>query len=563
MADSAGTAASVATATQVKLDAAERVGRAALAAAPVALPPDLREPLQSAVVTIGRKTIEYVAAGLFNAGKSSLLNSLMREPILPQSDRPETGAPAWIRRGQALKVKVLKRSGESLDLAPNPTEIAKQSSLYDETGRARSRLDLAERIEIVAPMLPLEEHMSIIDLPGLRDSAVMNDLALSIAYKADVVLWIFRSDQTFSAQDAEAVAAIVSTCGAHVVQLVLNVISDKPRASHWRAFKRDKLPIHRLRIRESAEETGLSATHAAGLLTVHARAFRHGFWGVTYGGRELKRFFKQAARKDIGAMKTARILRLVRAAARSRLWAQEELSVAERQFTEAQQRHETYQARMARRARLKQDAGAAVDRCFVGLSGALSSAASAQAAQLSTKGYKAGADFTDAVVETACGAVFSQIHSLGLSLSALAVDSEARSPSERDHDAIRLAFAGAKPGGDPDGAIRAAVRAEIGSIEARKLGLSISRAWNWVRGRGDTEAASAVSELQDRIRRKITDVGARLARQQATIRSLCQSAIEAEALPVVPPPDPKPRDLLRQFLGKLEEIDAMKDTRAA
>ncbi|MEZ5938573.1 MAG: dynamin family protein [Hyphomonadaceae bacterium] len=556
MADSGVYAGRTKTAAQATLDSAEKHGRAALAAAPDDLPPEMRERLESAVATIGRKEVEYVVAGLFNAGKSTLLNGLLRQVILPHSDRPETGAPAWLRRRKTLRARVQTRGGVQEDLAPEPQEIAKRTSLYDENGHHRSD-SLAEKLEIDSPKLPLDERMSIIDLPGLRDSEAMNTLALSIAYQADVVIWMFRSDHTFSKEDAEAVSAITATCGAHVVQLVVNVISEKPKASSWRAFKKERLPVHRLRISENALDSGLDDSHAANLLAVHARGFRHGFWGVTYGGRELRRFFRQAAKKDIGVMKTARLVRLARAAVFCRQWSDFEQSAAESAFETARQLHAAYQERMARRARLQQDAQRLVDQCFSNLKSAMGAAATAQAAQISAKGYKADMSYTSDVVEAACDAVTAHMHNLAFNLSSLAIDPEARAPEEADHQRIRESFVGASAGQSPEAALRALAASEIGLIETRKLGLSVGRAWNWIRGRGDTEAASAVSELQDKIRRRMGDVSVRLAKQQSAVKHLAQSSIEAPPIPVVPPPDPARRDALGVFAARLNELGAM------
>lgn len=557
MADSASFARAAEGSTQYTLEAVEKLGQAALAAAPAGLSGELRERLRSAVETIGRKSIEYVVAGLFNAGKSTLLNSLLQQEILPHSDRPETGAPAWIRRGPETKAVVRTRAGAQEDIPATPHEIAKRTSLYDEAGCSRTGQDLAERVEITSPRLPLDDRMAIIDLPGLRDSEAMNDLALSLAFKADVVLWVFRSDQTFSKQDAEAVAAITSTCGAHVVQLVVNVISDKPTAGAWRAFKKEKLPVHRLRIREGAAETGLDDRHAASLFAIHARALRQGFWGVTYGGREFRKFFRKAARKNDGLMKAARIVRLVRAAAVAQAWCEVQLGAAEEVFERERLRHEAYKSRIERRARLNQEAGRIVDRTFTGLSTALAAAAGAEAAQISTKGYKAGVSHSASVVDATCSAIHAQIANLGLNLSSLAVDPEARSPGEDDHLRIRQLFAGGPSGTTPEAALRAMVSSEIGVLETRKLGLSIGRVWDMVRRRGDTEAAAAVLELQDKIRTRMSKVTAQLDKRKSDVRRLCQRVIEAEAIPVVPQPDAGPRDGLCAFASKLAPVIAI------
>ena len=122
------------------------------------------------------------------------------------------------------QVKVYDRQGKGTEIASHPHAIAEHTSLYDRTGVRRPVEALASHVEIQAPRLRLNERTVLIDLPGLRDTREMDAVALGMATEADLILWVFRSEPAFSEQDAEFLSILVSTCGPHVVRLLINVI---------------------------------------------------------------------------------------------------------------------------------------------------------------------------------------------------------------------------------------------------------------------------------------------------------------------------------------------------
>src|SRR6478609_6718867 len=75
--------------------------RGLLAAAPADFPSEIRSDLALAASRLEAAEIRIVIGGLFKAGKSTFLNALLRDDVLPSADLAETGAPAWLRSGRS------------------------------------------------------------------------------------------------------------------------------------------------------------------------------------------------------------------------------------------------------------------------------------------------------------------------------------------------------------------------------------------------------------------------------------------------------------------------------
>jgi GTP-binding protein EngB required for normal cell division len=104
----------------------------------------------------------YVACvGQFKRGKSTLLNALIGEPILPSGVVPVTAVPTILRFGESLGARVRLRSGEWTDIA-----IADIEGYVSEVRNPENSKGVAG-LEVFAPSPLLGEGMCFVDTPGL------------------------------------------------------------------------------------------------------------------------------------------------------------------------------------------------------------------------------------------------------------------------------------------------------------------------------------------------------------------------------------------------------------
>jgi len=104
----------------------------------------------------------YVACvGQFKRGKSTLLNALIGEPILPSGVVPVTAVPTILRFGESLGARVRLRSGEWTEIA-----IADIEEYVSEVRNPENRKGVAG-LEVFVPSPLLAEGMCFVDTPGL------------------------------------------------------------------------------------------------------------------------------------------------------------------------------------------------------------------------------------------------------------------------------------------------------------------------------------------------------------------------------------------------------------
>ncbi len=104
----------------------------------------------------------YVACvGQFKRGKSTLLNALIGEPILPSGVVPVTAVPTILRFGESLGARVRLRSGEWTEIAIADIEE------YVSEGRNPENSKGVAGLEVFVPSPLLAEGMCFVDTPGL------------------------------------------------------------------------------------------------------------------------------------------------------------------------------------------------------------------------------------------------------------------------------------------------------------------------------------------------------------------------------------------------------------
>jgi len=143
--------------------------------------------------------------GDLKRGKSTLLNALIGEKLLPSDVNPCTALLTVLRYGINKKVTVHfkdNRDAVKLDLASfkekytiDPDEAKK---LEEESKLAFPEVSHAV-IEYPLPLL--ERGIEIIDSPGLNDTEARNELSLSYINNCHAILFVFRASQPYTLEE--------------------------------------------------------------------------------------------------------------------------------------------------------------------------------------------------------------------------------------------------------------------------------------------------------------------------------------------------------------------------
>lgn len=518
-------------------------------------PVAVRERLRMAKSALMKEEITIVVSGLFKAGKSTLINRLARWDILPSGGFPETGAPAILRQRKPPAVRARTRGGGVTVIEGETAAIAAKTSLHDKDGVRRPANSLAAEIEIDAPKLQLGKRARLIDLPGLRDTAEMDEIALRVAAEADLVLWVFRSEPAFSEQDSEFLRFLVQTSGPHVVQLVLNVFESSdgdPKAS-WRDFLKKKLDAHRAGLVRAAPGIGLVEAHVERLCVVDARRLRRAVIGVTFGGRQLFKLLAAASKRSDRLVRRARLPRVASAVGLANDWLAPALEDAEQAFAAAKSSWETYQARLDKRKAIEDACSAAVSAAFAGLDRELANAAQAAGARIGRASFEPGASVQGPLEQEAATILTSRATRLAAAAATLAADPEVQSFPQDGASLIFGSFIDGRQVGASVEMLASAAEASIAHVALPKPKWSWGRVGSFFKGE-DKGVDDAISEARTELRSAASSAAREFLGRKSSVERGVKSAVQLVPIEAVGKPDPSRLEACRRAKSACDKL---------
>lgn len=143
--------------------------------------------------------ITIVVTGEFNSGKSSVINSLIGEPLIPTGVEPMTLAPSIFRYNDELRISIETNNGKNIEISKEEFSEIKHTS-------KSSKIDF-KNIKMIhfEYNYPKLAQIHIIDTPGFNTSTQKDDDEKTmeiIKNYADVVLWVFNANHGTS-KDSE------------------------------------------------------------------------------------------------------------------------------------------------------------------------------------------------------------------------------------------------------------------------------------------------------------------------------------------------------------------------
>ncbi|GFN31621.1 dynamin family protein [Paenibacillus xylaniclasticus] len=170
---------------------------------------------------VQRQALRIVVLGEFNNGKSTLVNALIGQQLLPMDVTPTTALIHWIvaDEEEERRAEVLYENGEVQLIDATAQALQEWSAQHANESSATSVVG----IELHMPMRGIDQGTIIVDTPGLND---LNEQRSDITYRyipnADVVIVVLHALQPLRATEREYLEETLLKQGLDRILFVLN-----------------------------------------------------------------------------------------------------------------------------------------------------------------------------------------------------------------------------------------------------------------------------------------------------------------------------------------------------
>lgn len=132
--------------------------------------------------------------GEFKRGKSTFINALLGEEILPTDVLPTTATLNRVVYGVEKGVLVRFKDGseERISIDQLPDYVTKL------TGTAETMAAAVQEAVVYYPVLYCQNNVEIVDTPGLNDDATMTTVTLSVLPRVDAAILVIMAQSPFS-----------------------------------------------------------------------------------------------------------------------------------------------------------------------------------------------------------------------------------------------------------------------------------------------------------------------------------------------------------------------------
>lgn len=201
------------------------------------------------------KTKKYNVAvvGEFRRGKSSLINALLGLPVLPADATPTTATVNRITYGAEPSVTIYYKDGsqkrlESLEELPDyVTKLSAEREAVAKTVR---------EAVVEYPIVICQNHVDIIDTPGLSDDEEMTRVTIGLLKNIDAAIVAVSALAPFAESEKKFVAQLVANPGVTHILFVVTFIDQIDPEEYERVFEQIKNRIRQMALAQVKEQYG-------------------------------------------------------------------------------------------------------------------------------------------------------------------------------------------------------------------------------------------------------------------------------------------------------------------
>ncbi|VEP16135.1 Bacterial dynamin-like protein [Hyella patelloides LEGE 07179] len=157
-------------------------------------------------------------------GKSTVINALIGEDLLPRDVNACTGLITVLRYGAEKKITIYFKD----DTPPEEIDFDTFRQDYTVSVDEAKKLDSSDSLAfpnvqyavVEYPLALLESGIEIIDSPGLNDTEARNQLSLGYVYNCQAILFVLRAVQPFTLEEKRYLDNYIKDRGLNVFFLI-------------------------------------------------------------------------------------------------------------------------------------------------------------------------------------------------------------------------------------------------------------------------------------------------------------------------------------------------------
>jgi|GEM_PF-2091265 len=178
----------------------------------------LLENLKKLRQLLKRERKQVTVFGVFKSGKSTFLNALIGNQILPSRTNRATGVITRINHGAELAAELILKDGNNTQVID--WKKLNQYILLDVSQTEAKAPDNIDSVEIKLPFPLLKNNCCLIDTPGLLDNLALTERTYQEIEESDIAILILRADKLLSQSERDTIEKINTLLNGNILFVV-------------------------------------------------------------------------------------------------------------------------------------------------------------------------------------------------------------------------------------------------------------------------------------------------------------------------------------------------------
>jgi len=191
----------------------------------------LLQPIADFQQVIQRTDRQVTFFGVFNAGKSTLLNAIIGSRVLPTHVNRATGVITKIGYAPQPSANVVRLTSSSYVEEPIRFNHIAKYILLDLSGINSKAPEGIEAVSIGVPLSVVKNRCTLVDTPGLLDNPVLTERTYQEIEKSDLAVMVLSADKLLSQVEKDAAKKVHDQLNGNIVFIVnrLELVDEEER----------------------------------------------------------------------------------------------------------------------------------------------------------------------------------------------------------------------------------------------------------------------------------------------------------------------------------------------